>query len=114
MTWKPGDPLSVYVEVDDCGGGPVSAVESRYAAAVTAYGLRRSDSWATEPVLHTFITDGLPDDDPRAWDSIPCVRCAGTVHSIPNECMDLWADTEAGPMCRWCLSWELDVNEGAL
>ena len=20
MTWKPGDPLSVYVEVDDCGG----------------------------------------------------------------------------------------------
>ena len=47
--------------------------------------LRRWDRWTTEPVLHTFITDSLPDDDPRAWDSIYCTDCKGMVHSIPNE-----------------------------
>lgn len=71
--------------------------------------MARSDAWQTEPVLHTFISDCLPDDDPRAWMSIRCVDCRGVVHSIPNECMSPWADTESGPMCWGCLAAELDL-----
>jgi len=71
--------------------------------------MARSDAWQTEPVLHTFISDCLPDDDPRAWMSIRCVDCRDVVHSIPNECMSPWADTEAGPMCWGCLTKELDL-----
>jgi len=70
---------------------------------------RRSDAWQTEPILHTFVSDSLPEEDSRAWVSIKCVDCAGTVHSIPNECMTPWADTEAGPMCWDCLTKELDL-----
>lgn len=70
--------------------------------------MARSDAWQTEPVLHTFISDSLPDDDPMAWNSIYCIDCRGLVHSIPNECMSPWASTEAGPMCWGCLAAELD------
>jgi hypothetical protein len=63
----------------------------------------RYETWTTEPVLHTHVTDGLPDDDPRAWESIYCIVHGGLVHSIPNECMTAWADTDDGPMCLACL-----------
>ena len=72
--------------------------------------LRRRDRWTTEPVLHTFITDGLPDDDPRALESIYCTDCKVMVHSIPNECMKNWADTESGPLCLVCLHYALSAS----
>ena len=61
------------------------------------------EAWTTEPVLHSHVTDCLPDDDPRAQTSIRCVMHGGVVHSIPNECMTAWADTEDGPLCLDCL-----------
>jgi hypothetical protein len=64
--------------------------------------------WTSEPVLHTFITDSLPDDDPRAWQSIYCTDCKMLVYSSPKETRHAWADTESGPLCLVCLLRELD------
>ena len=63
----------------------------------------RFETWKTEPVLHTHVTDGLPDDDPRAQESIVCIECKCLVHAFPNECMTAWADTDDGPLCLICL-----------
>lgn len=54
----------------------------------------------TEPLLHSQITDGLPEDHPLAWTSIYCVKCGEMVHGIPNENMRAWVETGRG---AWCL-----------
>lgn len=61
------------------------------------------EAWTTEPVLHSHVTDGLPDDDPRSMEVVACLQCGQMVHCMPNECMTAWADTEDGPMCLDCL-----------
>lgn len=71
---------------------------------------QRSEAWTSEPILHTFVTDCLPDDDPRAWQTITCIDCGSCLHAIPNECMSEWADTESGPMCLKCLLQEIEFH----
>jgi len=67
--------------------------------------------WTTEPVLHTWITDSIDEDDPRSWTHILCVVCKTTVHAAPNECMSPWADTEAGAICLGCLWPMIDLSD---
>lgn len=55
-----------------------------------------------EPVLHSYVTDGLPEDHPLAWESVVCLSCPALVHSIPNECMRPWFETGRGPRCFQC------------
>lgn len=55
-----------------------------------------------EPVLHSYVTDGLPEDHPLAWESVYCLSCQAMVHSIPNECMRPWFETGRGPRCFEC------------
>ena len=58
--------------------------------------------YSKEPIIHSHITDCLPDDDERAWDSINCEKCGEALHSIPNECMQTWIETEFGNYCTTC------------
>jgi len=67
----------------------------------------RYDSWTTEPVLHTHVSDVLPEEHALAYTSIYCIDCSGLVHAFNNECMQAWAETESGPMCLHCLIVEL-------
>ena len=69
--------------------------------------MSRWDRWTREPVLHTFVTDVLPDDHPLAWETVYCIEHGGMVHHCINENMQPWAETEDGPMCLHCLADDL-------
>lgn len=64
-----------------------------------------------DPVLHTFITDSLPDDHPLAWESVACVACGGACHAVNNETMDNWFETGKGPHCWDCFIRLFDYDD---
>lgn len=64
-----------------------------------------------EPKLHSFITDGLPDDHPLAWSQVECDRCKRLVHAANNECMPSWLEFD--PPDVWhvlCLKCAVDIT----
>lgn len=38
-----------------------------------------------EPIIHSHITDGLPDKHPLAYESIHCKKCGEMLHAFNNE-----------------------------
>lgn len=55
-----------------------------------------------DPLIHTHITDVLPDDHPQAFESINCSACGEMVHAFNNECMQTWVETGKGNFCIFC------------
>lgn len=56
----------------------------------------------TEPLIHSQITDVLPEDHPQAYDTLYCTGCREMVHAGNNECMQIWVETGKGPYCVMC------------
>ena len=55
-----------------------------------------------EPLIHSQISDTLPEDHPLAWQSVYCTDCLPAhrmLHGVPNENMTTWVETGAGPLC---------------
>lgn len=45
-----------------------------------------------EPVIHSLITDQLPEDHPLAFEEVFCSKCDSLVHFANNECMTMWVE----------------------
>lgn len=60
-----------------------------------------------EPLIHSHITDVLPDNHPLANKQVHCERCRALVHAFNNECMQTWLETGQGNYCILCF---LDVK----
>lgn len=75
-----------------------------------------------DPILHTHVTDRLPDDHPLAYQQVWCegdahktlAAFAGRLpgesvllHAGNNECMTTWVETGKGPRCLACFTDEL-------
>jgi hypothetical protein len=56
-----------------------------------------------EPLIHSHITDGLPDDHPLARVTVRCDTCHAMVHCENNECMQTWLETDWGYFCTRCM-----------
>lgn len=56
----------------------------------------------TEPLIHSHITDSLPDEHPNAILSVYCDKCKEMIHAFNNECMQTWLETEQGNFCTKC------------
>lgn len=57
-----------------------------------------------EPLIHSHITDVLPEEHPSAYRAVVCEKCDALVHASNNECMQTWAETGAGAYCLKCFS----------
>jgi hypothetical protein len=57
-----------------------------------------------EPVLHSHVSDALPDDHPLASENVSCASCDEMVHASNNECMQTWVETGKGPHCLLCFA----------
>jgi hypothetical protein len=57
-----------------------------------------------EPLIHSHITDELPDSDPSAFTTIYCKSCNVMVHAFNNECMQTWIESGAGNYCLKCFA----------
>lgn len=57
-----------------------------------------------EPVLHSHLTDCLPNDHPLAWSVVSCDAegCRAALHMSNNECMQAWVETGKGNYCFPC------------
>jgi hypothetical protein len=65
-----------------------------------------------EPLIHSGITDLLPDDHPLAYTSISCQQCGGLLHAFNNECMQTWVETGKGNFCLSCFVKLYEADEG--
>jgi hypothetical protein len=61
-----------------------------------------------EPLIHSHITDGLPDGHPllassEDEDGVFCCKCKAMVHDHgANETMQTWVETGKGNYCWGC------------
>jgi hypothetical protein len=56
-----------------------------------------------EPIIHSHITDVLPENHPLAYEDVFCDICKKTMlHASNNECMQTWLETEDGNFCTKC------------
>jgi hypothetical protein len=58
----------------------------------------------SEPQIHSFETDCLPEDHPLAHLSVVCGHCATMVHAFNNECMTEWVEWQDAVLCLTCFS----------
>lgn len=56
----------------------------------------------TEPLIHSFITDCLPEDHPWAHKTVMCGYCGEMVHAFNNECMQPWIEWRSLALCFSC------------
>lgn len=56
----------------------------------------------TEPQIHSFNTDCLPEAHPWARKTVVCGRCGGMVHAFNNECMRPWVEFGEQALCMTC------------
>jgi hypothetical protein len=66
-----------------------------------------------EPLLHTGITDALPDDHPLAWTTVYCdwPRCGAMLHAVNNENMQPWIEAGNGSYCVHCFGTMAEETE---
>jgi hypothetical protein len=65
----------------------------------------RSANWGdSEPVIHSHVTDSLPDDHPLAFEQVYCDGCGRLVHAGNNECMTTWLEWGPYKLCGHCAS----------
>lgn len=57
-----------------------------------------------EPRIHSYITDGLPEEHPLANKMVECGYCGKTVHAFNNECMSPWVETGVSEYCLQCFA----------
>lgn len=60
--------------------------------------------YAGEPLIHSHVTDELPDEHPLAHRCIYCLGCQEMVHCENNECMTTWVECNAGAYCLQCFA----------
>ena len=59
-----------------------------------------------EPIIHSHITDVLPENHPLAYKTVYCDKCGVMVHCGNNECMQTWLETSWGNYCTKCFPLE--------
>ena len=70
------------------------------------------DAMGYEPIIHTFVTDKLPDDHPLAFEEVFCMKCGGMVHCFNNECMTMWVEFNECHVIDYDKNWkENGVNK---
>lgn len=52
-----------------------------------------------EPLIHSFNTDGLPEEHPWARKTVMCGRCNTMLHAFNNECMTDWVEWKGYALC---------------
>ena len=55
-----------------------------------------------EPLIHSHITDCLPDTHPLRNSSVYCNKCKEMLHASNNECMQTWIEADKGNYCTQC------------
>jgi hypothetical protein len=53
----------------------------------------------TEPLIHSFNTDCLPDEHPWAHRTVICGLCGVMVHARNNKCMQEWVEWGGFAVC---------------
>lgn len=56
----------------------------------------------SEPQIHSFETDALPEDHPLARQTVLCGGCGNMVHAFNNECMSPWVEWDKHVLCWDC------------
>ena len=64
--------------------------------------INMQDIMEIEPLIHSHITDCLPDDHPLCYETVSCDKCGVMVHAGNNECMQTWFETDQGNFCSKC------------
>ena len=67
-----------------------------------------------EPLIHSHLTDALPDDHGQAYQQVLCVKCGTLCHSASNECMSTWIEYEGACYCSHCFAKILTNSGGCL
>jgi hypothetical protein len=65
-----------------------------------------------EPLIHSHVTDVLPEDHPLAYDQVSCQVCGALVHAGNNECMQTWIEWDCEIVCMKCFLEFLRENPG--
>ena len=55
-----------------------------------------------EPLIHSHITDCLPEEHPLADESVYCKECNIMCHAFNNECLTTWVESKWGNYCMEC------------
>ncbi len=55
-----------------------------------------------EPIIHSHLTNTLPENHPLRYKDVYCDKCGKMLHSKNNECMQTWLETEKGNFCTRC------------
>ena len=55
-----------------------------------------------EPLMHSHIEDGLPDNHPLDNEEVFCKDCNEMLHAANDECMRTWVETGFGNYCIKC------------
>ena len=55
-----------------------------------------------EPIIHSHITDELPENHILAYHQISCARCETLVHAANNETMTTWVEYSVKAVCMTC------------
>lgn len=63
-----------------------------------------------DPVLHSHVSDVLPDGHKYSHKAIGCARCEVPLHASNNECMVTWVETGKGAFCIKCFAALSDAN----
>jgi hypothetical protein len=56
----------------------------------------------TEPLLHSHVTDALPEGHPLAHERVRCDRCETLLHIQSNSCARTWVECGRGNFCLHC------------
>jgi hypothetical protein len=55
-----------------------------------------------EPIIHSHISDMLPENHPLAYEEVECYKCNDMVHCFNNECMRPWVEWLGFNLCFEC------------
>jgi len=71
--------------------------------------------YGEEPLIHSAITDVLPEDHPLAHENTGCDKpgCSELLHYCINENMQTWVEAHNGNYCLPCFA-ALDDAEGII
>lgn len=63
-------------------------------------------TWKHEPIIHSHITDILPENHKLAYEFVECDKCKQSLHDSINECMQTWVECDFGNYCIKCFKFE--------
>jgi formylmethanofuran dehydrogenase subunit E len=55
-----------------------------------------------EPLIHSHITDELPEEHYLSNQNVECSQCGVLVHFCTNECMQTWIEMDGENLCTVC------------